>query len=108
MTVKIPPGSVEALQTVVTSSADLTGVAPTWGFIPTGTTSDPGAFVAGSWESAYSAGKATAATPTLGVTGTGATVELDAGTWDAYVRLSNGPEAPVRKVDKVTIEPAFA
>lgn len=100
MTISIPRESVEKLETVVSSDVDPTGDVVAFAF--TTGTDRPSSWTAGSWVSAYASGEATASTPTIGATGSGAQVELTAATtYTAFVRVTDSPEVPVRTCGKV-------
>ncbi len=101
-TVRIPRESIEKLQCRVTAPTDPTGDTVSFAFAAED--ARPDTFTAGTWDGTYSGGYATAVTPTVGFTDSGATVELAAGTWIAYVKVTDSPEVPVRKCGSIVIE----
>lgn len=102
MSVTVPRATIEKFQTTITAPEDPTGNTVSFAFVASGTA--PSSFTAGTWDGTYSDGRATAVTPTVGFTSSGATVELAAGTWVAYVKVTDDPEVPVRKCGYVIIE----
>ena len=102
MSVSVPRESIEKFQSVITADSDPTGLTVSFAFAASG--SRPVTFTAGTWTGSYTNGKATAVTPTIGFTASGASVELAAGTYIAYVKVSDSPEFPVRVCGSVTIE----
>lgn len=95
MTLNLPRETIEKLETDITADTDPTGLTVSFAFVESGTR--PSTFTAGTWDGAFTAGKATAVTPTIGLTGSAATVKLAADTiWHAYVKVADSPEIPVR------------
>jgi len=98
---KIPRETVEKLETVISSDIDPTGSVVAFAFTQDNTR--PTTWTAGAWTSTWSGGRATATTPTIGGATSGATVELAAGTWLAWVRVTDSPEVPVRQCGVVRL-----
>lgn len=95
----VPRESVERVQVQVVSVLDPSADVVAFAFPASG--ARPVTWTAGSWDAAavLTAGKyvATAISPTVGLTGSGASVEFAAeGTFDVYVRVTDSPEVPVR------------
>lgn len=101
MTLNIPRETVERLETTITADADPTALAVSFAFVQG--SDRPSTFTAGTWDGAYASGKATAVTPTIGTTGSGATVELAVGTWHAFVKVTDSPEVPVRSCGTIRL-----
>ena len=101
MSLNIPRESVEKLETVITADADPTSDVVAFAFVQGATR--PTTFTAGTWKGAYASGQATAVTPTIGTTGSGAGIELAAGEWKAYVKVTDSPEVPVRSCGLLTL-----
>jgi hypothetical protein len=102
MTITLEPPSVEAFRTAVEASADPTATAPGWAIVACGV--EPSAFTPGSWAGVYANGSAVAVTPTVGFTGSGAGIELAAGDWQSWVRITVGGEVIVRRCDLITVK----
>jgi len=107
-TVKLEPETQEKVEGTVTADSDLTGDTVEWSFPLTG--ERPTTWDAGSWDGSATEDASTApstwsqvtASPLIGASG--ATVELATGvTYDAYVRITDVPEIPVRRIGKVRI-----
>lgn len=101
MTLNIPRETVEKLETVITADTDPTGLVVSFAFVQGD--DRPSTFTAGTWDGAYASGRATAVTPTIGTTGSGAGVELAAGLWYAYVKVTDSPEVPVRSCGTIRL-----
>lgn len=102
MTERISQASIEKLETFVTVDTDPTGLAVSFSFVASG--SAPSSFTAGAWhDDGWVNGTAKAVTPTVGFTGSGASVELAVGTWLAFVKVDDDPEEPVRPCGAVEI-----
>ena len=101
MSVSIPRESVEKLKTVITADVDPTGDTVAFAFVQGSTR--PSSFTAGTWDGSYASGQATAVTPTIGTTGSGAGIELAAGEWKAFVKVTDSPEVPVRPCGILTL-----
>lgn len=100
MSVRVPRETIEKFEVVVSSTIDPTSSAVEFAFVADGR---PSSWVAGTWDGSYASGRATAVTPTIGTTDSGATVELEPGTYAAFVRISVTPEVPVRQCGAVTL-----
>lgn len=90
----LPRETIEKLEVEVTSDVDPTGDAVQFSFVAPG--ERPDTWTAGEWDGDYSGTKSTAVTPTIGFTGSGATIELAEGAWQAYIKVTDNPEVPVR------------
>lgn len=102
MTVRVSQASIEKFETVITADSDPTGLTVSFAFVAPNTT--PSSFTAGTWHGdGYANGKATAVTPTVGFTSSGASVELAVGTYVAFVKIADSPEVPVRDVGSIEI-----
>ena len=101
MSLYIPRETIEKLKTVITSDIDPTADVVAFAF--TLVDDRPSTWTAGTWTSTWSGGRTTAVTPTIGVTGSDATVELAVGTWHAWVRVTDNPEVPVRQCGVVRL-----
>jgi hypothetical protein len=99
--------SIEKLESTITASADPTGGTVAWSIVAEG--SRPGTFVAGTWGSAVAAigngrVQATAVSPTVGATGSGAGIELTAGTrYAMFVKVTDASEVAVRHVGLIKL-----
>lgn len=99
-TTPIPRETVEKLETVITADIDPTGDTVEFAFAIN--PARPTTWVAGTWTSTYASGRATATTPTIGATDSGADIELaPSTTYRAFVRVTDSPEIPVRKCGAV-------
>ena len=101
MSVHVPRETIEAFESTVTASADPTSTPPAFAFVQGD--DRPTTWHGGTWSGSYSSGKATAVTPTIGLTASGADVELAVGTWNAYVKVTDSPEIPVRACGTVRL-----
>lgn len=90
----VPRETIEKLEVEVTSDVDPTDDAVEWSFTAPG--SRPQTWTAGTWDGAYTGTKATAVSPTIGLTSSGADVELASGAWSVFLKVTDNPEIPVR------------
>ena len=94
--------SIEQMETTVTSTVDPTEDVVSWSFPLHGVR--PTVWHAGTWQTATgSAGaySAVAVSPTVGATG--ATVVLTAGTYGVYLKITDNPEVPVRRIGPMVV-----
>lgn len=101
MTVTVPRESIEQLEATITATVDPTDGAVSWAVVAAGTR--PTTWTAATWDGAASTvgGMFSAVTvsPSVGVTGSGADLELTAGTrYEMFVRVVDASEAAVRSV----------
>lgn len=101
MSVSIPRESIEVLEATITATVDPTGDAVEWSFPEVD--DRPTVWVAGSWDGAavavQSSYQAVTASPSVGVTGSGADVQLAAGVrHQMFVRVTDLSEQAVRSV----------
>jgi hypothetical protein len=101
--VRLEKESIEQMETTVTSTVDPTDDVVSWSFPVKG--ARPTAWTAGTWKADATgvAGsfRAVSVSPTVGATG--ATVVLAAGTYDAYLKITDNPEVPVRRIGLVRV-----
>lgn len=96
--------TIEQIEAELETTADPTGGAVSWSFPALNVR--PTSWVAGTWRGARGVGtqwKATTLSPLVGATGAAGTVNLTAGTYDVYVKLTVGTETPVLSVGTLTV-----
>lgn len=102
--ISIEGETIESVEATITSDADPTGDVVAWAFPTTG--SRPSSFTAGTWDGVAtlvgSTYQTVTASPTIGASG--ASVELVAGTYDAYVKITDSPEVPVIKAGTILVK----